>query len=65
MWGAVQRVQMEIEVADMRKQLGAYWEMCTSDIPANIQKRINDLTMEIQEKDSVLGDVISRQGMFV
>ncbi|KAJ3303496.1 hypothetical protein HDV03_003773 [Kappamyces sp. JEL0829] len=62
-WGLVQKSEMEHEIASMRKQLGQLWELCTdATVPPKIQKRINDLTVEMQMKDSLMADVIARQG---
>ena len=38
-WGAVQKTDLEHEIAAMRKQLGQLWEMCIDGItPPKIQK---------------------------
>lgn len=38
-WGAVQKTDLEHELAAMRKQLGQLWEMCTDGAtPPKIQK---------------------------
>ena len=38
-WGNIQKVTLEHDVAYLRKQLGALWELCSNgEIPAKIQK---------------------------
>jgi hypothetical protein len=61
-WGAVQKTDMEYELASMRKQMGELWELAATSQSTKIQKRITDLTLEIQNKDSLMADVIGRQG---
>jgi hypothetical protein len=46
----------------MRKQMGELWELAATSQSTKIQKRIGDLTLEIQNKDSLMADVIGRQG---
>lgn len=62
-WGAVQKTDLEYELAGMRKQMGELWELATNSQSTKIQKRIADLTVEIQMKDSLMADVIGRQGI--
>ncbi len=61
-WGAVQLTELQHKLAGMRKQLGELWELCSETINPKIQKRINDLTVEIQIQDSLMADVIAKQG---
>ncbi|KAL2914376.1 hypothetical protein HK105_206148 [Polyrhizophydium stewartii] len=63
-WGLVQKVKLEHEVAYLRKQLGLLWEMCQNgEVPAKVQKRMADVTMDMQFKDDLLADVMARQEM--
>ncbi|KAH9250406.1 hypothetical protein BASA81_011814 [Batrachochytrium salamandrivorans] len=53
---------LEHEVAYLRKQLGMLWEMCQNGlVPPKIQKRMTDVTTDMQVKDDLLADVIARQ----
>ncbi|KAH6584286.1 hypothetical protein BASA60_001021 [Batrachochytrium salamandrivorans] len=61
-WGAAQKDTLEHEVAYLRKQLGMLWEMCQNGlVPPKIQKRMTDVTTDMQVKDDLLADVIARQ----
>ncbi|KAI8927949.1 hypothetical protein BC831DRAFT_450376 [Entophlyctis helioformis] len=61
-WGAVQKVKLEHEVAYLRKQLGMLWEMCENgQVPPKVQKRMADITIDMQVKDDLLADVIAVQ----
>ncbi|KAJ2994910.1 hypothetical protein HDV02_001186 [Globomyces sp. JEL0801] len=65
-WGVLQKTEMEHEVAATRKTLGELWEMCSDgNVPPKLLKRITDITMEIQVKDSLLGDILARQDELV
>ncbi|KAL5038341.1 hypothetical protein BDV3_006478 [Batrachochytrium dendrobatidis] len=61
-WGAIQKITLEHDVAHLRKQLGSLWEMCQNGVvPPKVQKRMSDVTMDMQIKDDLLADVIARQ----
>eukprot|EP00842_Homolaphlyctis_polyrhiza_P000756 jgi/Hompol1/1681/HPOL_005683-RA len=61
-WGAVQKTKLEHEVAYLRKQLGLLWEMCENgEVPPKVQKRMSEITMDMQVKDDLLADVTAMQ----
>jgi mannose-6-phosphate isomerase class I len=62
-WGAIQLIELQYEVASMRKQIGELWELSAENGTDNrISKRINELTAEIELRDTLLADVSARQG---
>ena len=57
-WGPVKQRDLEHEIASMRKTIGSLYEFMAqgSEIP-NSNKRIENLTFDIEIKDSKLGDL--------
>ena len=57
-WGPLRQRELEHEIAGMRKTIGSLYEFMAqgSEIP-NSNKRIENLTCDIEIKDSKLGDL--------
>ena len=65
-WGPIKQLELEHEIAGMRKTIGSLYEFMAqgSEIP-NSNKRIENLTCDIEIKDSKLADLGALIGTYI